>query len=80
MPRETRVVKVKPNAKSHQLEEQPDGSFIAYVKVPPIDGKANQALIELMAARFGVPKSHIRIKLGQTSRNKVVEILTDENP
>jgi uncharacterized protein len=80
MQQETRVVKVKPNAKSHRLEEQPDGSFIAHVKVPPVDGKANQALIELVATWFGVSKSHVRIKLGHTSRNKVVEILTDQPP
>jgi uncharacterized protein len=71
---ELRSVKVKPNAKYQKLEEHEDGSLTAYLKAAPVEGKANAELIQLLAKRFAVPKSSIRIKLGQTSKSKVVEI------
>lgn len=40
-----------------------------------VDGKANQALIEFLAAHFGVPKSSVRIQSGLKSRRKRVLIL-----
>jgi uncharacterized protein (TIGR00251 family) len=67
-------VKVKPNSKQQKIVEQEDGSLTVYLKSPPIDGKANQELIKLLAERFGVPKFHIRIKSGLTSKLKIVEI------
>ncbi|MFN6222240.1 MAG: DUF167 domain-containing protein, partial [Dolichospermum sp.] len=44
---------------------------------PPIDGKANEELIKLLAKKFDVPKSSITIKSGVTSRNKL--IIIDKN-
>ncbi len=67
-------VKVKPNAKTSHLEEQEDGTFIATIKSPPVDGKANAELIALIARRFGVSKSSVTIKTGQGSRLKRVHI------
>ena len=70
-------VKVKPNSKQQKIEEQPDGSLTVYLKSPPVDGKANQELIKLLAEKFDLPKSHIRIKSGLSSRQKLIEIDTD---
>lgn len=70
-------VKVKPNSKKQAIEELADGSLTVYLKSPPVDGKANQELMELLAQKFDVPKSQIRIKLGLSSRTKLVEIDTD---
>lgn len=67
-------VKVKPNSKRQSIEEAADGSLIVYLKSPPVDGKANAELIELLAKKFNVSKSKISIKLGGASRNKLVEI------
>jgi uncharacterized protein (TIGR00251 family) len=49
---------------------------VLYAKVTAVaeKGKANQALLELVADTFGVPKSAIAIVRGQTSRNKVIAI------
>ncbi|EAZ92145.1 DUF167 domain-containing protein [Crocosphaera chwakensis] len=69
-------VKVKPNAKQQKIEEMADNHFKIAVKSPPTDGKANQELITLLAKHFNVPKSHILIKSGVSSRNKLVEIDT----
>ncbi len=70
-------VKVKPNSKKQTIEESADGTLMVHLKSPPVDGKANKELIELLAKKFDVPKSNIRIKLGLSSRTKLIEIDTD---
>lgn len=70
-----KVVKVKPNAKTRTLTELDDGTLKITLKSTPTDGKANQELIKLLAKTYGVPQSHITIKSGHTSRNKVIEII-----
>jgi uncharacterized protein (TIGR00251 family) len=67
-------VKVKPNSKQQSIIEEEDGSLTVYLKSPPVDGKANKELVELLAKKFGVPKSHIAIQMGLSGRNKVVNI------
>ncbi|AFY30695.1 DUF167 domain-containing protein [Calothrix sp. PCC 7507] len=71
------TVKVKPNAKQQKIEEQSDGSLNVLLKSPPVDGKANEELIKLLAEKFNVPKSNIRVKSGVSSRRKLVEIQLD---
>lgn len=68
------TVKVKPNSKTRSIQEEADGSLTVHLKSPPVDGKANQELIEILAKRFDVPKSQVVIKLGLSSKNKVVDI------
>ncbi|MEH2204249.1 MAG: DUF167 domain-containing protein [Nostoc sp.] len=72
-----KTVKVKPNSKQQRIQEQSDGSLTVYLKSPPVDGKANEELIKLLADKFDVPKSHIRIKSGFSSRQKLMEIDTN---
>jgi uncharacterized protein (TIGR00251 family) len=66
-------VKVKPSSKTEELSREGD-SFIIKVKEPPREGKANQAVIKLLAKHFGIPQSQVRILSGYGSRNKVVEV------
>ncbi|MBL4584787.1 MAG: YggU family protein [Pseudomonadales bacterium] len=47
------------------------------IKAPPVDGKANQHLIQFLAKQFKVPKKQVQIINGETARNKRVRI---ENP
>ncbi len=70
-------VKVKPNSKKQAIEDAADGSLTVHLKSPPVDGKANKELIELLAKKFDVVKSQIRIKSGLSSRTKLVEIDTN---
>lgn len=70
-------IKVKPNSKQQIIEEALDGSLTVHLKSPPVDGKANKELIEILAKRFDVSKFQIRIKSGLSARNKLVEIDTD---
>jgi uncharacterized protein (TIGR00251 family) len=65
-------VKVKPNARRNALTEQEDGSWLAEITAPPVDGKANAALIGLVAKHFGCPKRAITVKSGSASRKKVL--------
>ena len=67
-------IKVKPNSKQQNILEEPDGSLKISLKSPPVEGKANQELIKLLAKKFGVSKSEIIIKAGLSSRNKLVEL------
>lgn len=67
-------VKVKPNSKKQAIVEEEDGSLTVHLKSPPVDGKANKELIELLAKKFNVPKSSITIQLGLSGRNKLVNI------
>ena len=41
---------------------------------PPVDGKANEALLRFLAQRLAIPRQQISLKSGQTSRQKVIEI------
>jgi uncharacterized protein (TIGR00251 family) len=66
-------VKVKPNSRTEEVSQE-SGSFIVKVKDPPREGKANLAVIKLLAEHFGVPRSQVRILSGFGSRNKVIEI------
>jgi uncharacterized protein len=56
------------------LVELDDGSFEARVKAPPVDGKANAALIALIAASLGVRKAQVIIKSGASGRLKLIQI------
>jgi hypothetical protein len=70
-------VKVKPNSKTQSIEEMADGTLKVNLKSPPVDGKANKELIELLAEKFNVTKSQVQIKSGLSSKTKLVEILEE---
>ena len=65
-------VKVRPNARVNALVAQDDGSWVASVKAPPVDGKANDALVALIARHFARRKSQVTVKHGATGRMKLV--------
>ena len=65
---------LKPNAKQCSISIGADGIIHVRVNAPPIDGRANKALIEFLSDKFDIPKSCISIKRGETSKSKVVEI------
>jgi uncharacterized protein len=67
-------VKVKPNLRVSLLTQSTNGAWIAQLKSPPIDGKANAELLALVASHFGCRKSAVSLKSGSTSRSKLVQI------
>ena len=74
MAREVLQVKVKPNARTSSLVQAEDGTWLAQLKSPPVDGKANQELIGLIAAHFGCAKSAVTIRSGASGRMKLVQV------
>jgi len=69
----TLQVKVKPNARTSSLDEA-GGVWLAQLKSPPVDGKANAELIALIAEKFGCRKAQVTIKAGAGGRMKLVRI------
>jgi uncharacterized protein (TIGR00251 family) len=67
-------IKVKPNSRASRLEQNEDGTWLAQLKSPPVDGKANEELITLVAGHFSRRKSDVSIKSGASSRTKLVQI------
>jgi uncharacterized protein (TIGR00251 family) len=70
----TLQVKVKPNARTSGLEQLGDGTWVARVKSPPVDGKANAELVTLVARHFEVHKAQVSIRRGASGRLKLVQI------
>ena len=68
------TIKVKPNAGASSLEESSDGIWRAQLKAPPVDGKANDELVALVARYFGCPRSAVSIRSGASGRMKRVRI------
>ena len=68
------LVKVKPNARQSSLERREDGSWLAQLKSPPVDGKANAELLALIAREFACAKSAVTIASGAGARVKRVRI------
>jgi uncharacterized protein (TIGR00251 family) len=69
-------VKVKPNARTSELVHEADGTWSAKLKSPPVDGRANEELVALVARQFECPKAAVSIKTGSSGRVKLVKIET----
>ena len=69
-------IRVKPNSRASALEQQEDGTWVAQIKSPPVDGKANDELLTLVAKQFECRKSDVSIKTGGSSRVKLIRIDT----
>ncbi|MFA5858447.1 MAG: DUF167 domain-containing protein [Elusimicrobiota bacterium] len=68
-------IKVQPRAKKCEVTLQADGTLKVRVTAPPIDGKANHAVIETLAEHFNTKKSNIHIISGHKSNTKIVDVL-----
>lgn len=70
-------IKATPKSSSNRIkyEKDSDGKEIirVYVTEAPEDGKANKAIIKLLAKELGVPKSALEIIKGETGRDKIVK-------
>jgi uncharacterized protein YggU (UPF0235/DUF167 family) len=71
-------VKARPGSSSEGIKQISQGMYEASVKEMAKKGKANLALIKLIAGYFGVSSSKVKIKGGLTSKNKILEIQNDK--
>jgi hypothetical protein len=70
----TICVTVKPNAKKSAITKISATEYRASVNAAPKEGKANRALIELLAGHFGVANSSVEILSGRSARKKLIRI------
>lgn len=68
-------IKVKPSSRKNEVKVISNGILEVRVTAVPEKGKANKAVIELLSKHFKVPKSSIQIIRGQSSKEKIIEIL-----
>ena len=65
---------VQPGAKKTELAGTHGEALKIRLAAPPVDGKANTALLAFLAKALGLPKSAVSLKTGDTSRHKRVQI------
>ena len=68
------AVKVIPGAKLEKIEQLSEGNYKVWLRSKPVEGEANKTLIRILSVYFDVPKSSIKIRIGEKGRDKVVEI------
>lgn len=64
----------KPNAKEEKVEEIDSMHFRVSVKEPPVQGRANEAIIKALASFLNIASSRLKITSGRTSKQKVIEV------
>lgn len=78
------AVRLTPGAKGDSVDgAETDAAGKTWLRIrlaaPPVDGKANAALIKLLAKRWRLPKSALAIASGATARNKVLSLQGDSD-
>jgi uncharacterized protein len=68
------AVAVTPNAPRTQADGLHDGCLRVRLHAPPVDGKANDALVAWLAESLVLPRRAVRVQRGQTSRHKQLRI------
>lgn len=67
-------ISAKPGSKVQKLSKNTDGELIVHLRERPIEGQANQALIEFFSKTFGCAKKNIHIDKGLKSKHKKIFI------
>jgi hypothetical protein len=71
----TLSVRVHPGAKHNAITGTHDGALKISLTTPPVDGRANTALIAFLSERLHISRAHIELLTGESSRSKTVRIL-----
>jgi uncharacterized protein (TIGR00251 family) len=66
---------VKTKAKENGVEKINDNNYIVRTKKMPVEGKANESVIKILANFFNIAPSRIQIISGKRSKRKIIEIL-----
>lgn len=68
-------IKVKAGARCDCVSfDEEKNLYSVQIRIPPVEGRANEAVIKLLAGYFKVPKSEISLKTGQKAIIKIFEI------
>lgn len=68
-------VRAKIRAREARIKKIDDTHFEVAVKEPPVDGRANQAILEALSEYLEIPTSRLKIVSGHTSRQKIFEVV-----
>ncbi len=75
--RVTFTIRVTPRAAANAVGGERDGALLVRVTAPPVEGKANAAVVALLAKALGVPRGAIRVDRGAAARTKRVSVPRD---
>lgn len=64
-----------PNAKKPKIEKDLLGTIHVYVNAPPLEGKANMAVVEALSIYFNVKRNCVQLISGEKSKIKIFEII-----
>jgi uncharacterized protein len=67
-------IEVKPNSRKNEICKSPRGGIMVRLNAAPVDGKANEALINYLSDYFNISKSKIKLEKGNTSRLKKISV------
>ncbi|MFP6583199.1 MAG: DUF167 domain-containing protein [Candidatus Hydrogenedentota bacterium] len=67
-------LRVQPKSYRDAIIVEAEGRIRVALTAPPVDGKANKALIAFMAKSLGVPKRRVKLIRGASSREKTIRI------
>lgn len=70
----TLTLHIQPGAKKTEVAGEHGDALKIRLAAPPVDGKANAALIEFVAKRLGLAKNKVELKSGLSSRRKVLAV------
>lgn len=73
-PSATVSVRVVPRSSKEEVAGFEGGVVRIRLNAPPVEGKANEALVRFLAKTVGVPKSRITLVTGEKGRNKIVRV------
>jgi len=68
------TIRVTPRASANVVGGERDGALLVRVSAPPVEGKANDAVVALLAQGLGLPKSAVRVERGGATRTKRVSV------
>lgn len=67
-------IRVIPRARKTEFAGERDGALLVRLAAPPVDGAANAALVDFLAAALALPRRSIHIVSGERSRHKRVAV------
>ena len=74
------AVKVQPRAQKNAVAGVVGEALKLALTAPPVEGRANEALVEFVAELFRIPRSSVTIASGLSSRNKVIRLTGVSRP
>jgi uncharacterized protein (TIGR00251 family) len=70
----TLSIRIQPRASKNEIVAREGGGLKIRLTAPPVDGAANEALVKFLSDTLSIPKSHVEIVSGHTSREKIIRI------